>query len=64
MKNTLSKQISSVLTFFLALTYSQISLSKGGSLVTDDLDSLSATAKIQFYSPYAQRNFPDRPLWE
>ncbi len=58
-----SKQTSSVLTFLLALTYSQISLSEGGGLVTDDLDSLSATAKTQPYSPYAQRNFPDRPLW-
>jgi hypothetical protein len=63
MKNMPSKQISSGLTFLLALTYSQISLSEGGGLVTDDLDSLSATAKTQPYSPYAQRNFPDRPLW-
>jgi hypothetical protein len=52
----LKNKISSVLTFFLALTYSQISLAEGGGLVTDDLDSLSATAKTQSYSPYVMAN--------
>ncbi len=35
----------------------------GGGLVTDDEASLSRAARTEPYSPYAQRNFPDRPLW-
>ena len=35
----------------------------GGGLVTDDESSLSAAARTEPYSPYAQRSFPTRPLW-
>lgn len=62
MKNWSSKQTCSALTLFLALGYSQSAFTEGGGLVTDDPDSLSATAKTQPYSPYAKRNFPVRPL--
>ena len=63
MKKRSSKQTCSALTLFLVLGYSQSAFTEGGGLVTDDPDSLSATAKTQPYSPYAKRNFPDRPLW-
>lgn len=47
----------------LALNISQPVFSSGGGIVTDDPDSLSGVAREETYSPYAQRNFPDRPLW-
>ncbi len=46
-----------------ALGLSQISFAGGGGLVTDDEASLSGAARTEPYSPYAQRNFPNRPLW-
>jgi hypothetical protein len=49
--------------FFLALGFSQTAFSEGGGLVTDDTSSLFSAGKKETYSPYAQRNFPDRPLW-
>ncbi|MBE9550304.1 MAG: DUF3604 domain-containing protein [Proteobacteria bacterium] len=42
---------------------SQAVYSSGGGVVTDDTDSLSGAAREGTYSPYAQRNFPERPLW-
>ncbi len=47
----------------LTLIYSQCVFSAGSGLVTDDASSLSATTKKESYSPYAERDFPDRPLW-
>ena len=49
--------------FCLALTYSLNTFSAGGGIVTDDTSSLYAAGKKETYSPYAQRDFPDRPLW-
>lgn len=43
--------------------FSQSAFSAGGGIVTDDPESLTAVARTQPYSPYAQRNFPNRPLW-
>ena len=37
--------------------------SAGGGIITDDVTSLSGIARNTPYSPYAQRDFPDRPLW-
>jgi hypothetical protein len=47
----------------LAAGLSQTAYSEGGGIVTDDESSLSAAARTEPYSPYAQRNFPNRPLW-
>ena len=49
----------------LVLTWgvSQTVSAEGGGLVTDDEASLSRPARTEPYSPYAQRSFPDRPLW-
>jgi len=49
--------------FCLALGFSQTAFSEGGGLVTDDTSSLFSAGKKETYSPYAQRNFPERPLW-
>lgn len=57
------QRTSSVLIVCLGLGFSSTVLSEGGGLVSDDPDSLSASAKKQPYSPYAQRSFPTRPLW-
>ncbi len=35
----------------------------GGGIATDDPESLSGVARSKPYSPYAGRNFPDKPLW-
>jgi len=58
-----SKQtgVSALLT--LAMLFSQSVFSTGGGLVTDDTSSLFSVGKKETYSPYAQRDFPDRPLW-
>ncbi len=47
----------------LNMAISQIAIASGGGIVTDDESSLYASEKKATYSPYAQRNFPDRPLW-
>jgi hypothetical protein len=47
----------------LFLGFSQSAFSTGGGLVTDDTSSLFSAGKKETYSPYAQRDFPDRPLW-
>ena len=47
----------------LTLSVSQAALSSGGGIVTEDPDSLGGVAREVTYSPYAERNFPDRPLW-
>ena len=60
-----SQRISAVVIMCFSLGFSTTAFSAGGGsgLVTDDPESLSAAARTQPYSPYAQRNFPDRPLW-
>jgi hypothetical protein len=47
----------------LSAGFCQTALSQGGGIVTDDESSLSAAARPEPYSPYAQRDFPIRPLW-
>ena len=47
----------------LSFAFSQSAISAGGGLVTDGTSSLVSVGKKETYSPYAQRNFPDRPLW-
>jgi Protein of unknown function (DUF3604) len=54
-------RLSTVLSLSLALSHSLFAGQSG--LVTDDKSSLYAAAKKDTYSPYAQRNFPNRPLW-
>ena len=60
---SMKKRTAVSLALYLTLSFSQSALSAGGGLVTDDESSLHAAAKKETYSPYAQRNFPDRPLW-
>ena len=47
----------------ISIAFSQSAFSEGGGIVTDDTSSLFSAGKKATYSPYAQRNFPDRPLW-
>ena len=61
--NRTSKQTGVLALLYLTLAFSQSVFSAGGGIVTDDESSLHAPAKKETYSPYAQRNFPDRPLW-
>ncbi len=51
------------ITVIVTLGLCQRAFSEGGGLVTDDEASLSGAARTEPYSPYAQRNFPNRPLW-
>ena len=51
------------ITGIVILGLGQSAWAGGGGLVTDDTESLSAAARKEPYSPYAQRNFPTRPLW-
>ena len=46
----------------LGLSHSVFSAGSGG-IVTDDTSSMYSAGKKETYSPYAQRDFPDRPLW-
>ncbi len=47
----------------LVLIFGQTTQASGGGIVTDDPESLTGVAREETYSPYAQRNFPERPLW-
>jgi hypothetical protein len=47
----------------MTLGLSQSAFSSGGGLVTDDEASLSGAARTEPYSPYAERDFPNLPLW-
>ena len=58
-----SKQIALTSLFGLSLVLSQNAFTSGSGIVTDDTSSLYAAEKKVPYSPYAHRNFPDRPLW-
>ncbi|MCK5662872.1 MAG: hypothetical protein KAI17_05265, partial [Thiotrichaceae bacterium] len=62
-QDKIAKKSGVAVLFSLALTYSLSAFSAGGGIVTDDTSSLHAKAKKETYSPYAQRDFPDRPLW-
>jgi hypothetical protein len=57
------KKSSMASALFTALAFSHSALSAGGGIVTNDTSSLFSAGKQETYSPYAQRNFPDRPLW-
>ena len=59
----ITKQTGLATLFCLTIAFSQSAYSAGGGIVTDDTSALHASAKKDTYSPYAQRNFPDRPLW-
>jgi hypothetical protein len=61
--NHISRQANSLALLYLTLVFSHSAFASGGGLVTEDTSSLNAPAKKETYSPYAQRNFPDRPLW-
>ena len=58
-----SKQTSISALLCLILAFSQSAFAAGGGIVTDDASSIYQSEKKQTYSPYAQRNFPNRPLW-
>ena len=47
----------------LALGFGQTAFASGGGIVTDDPESLTGVVRQETYSPYAERNFPDKPLW-
>jgi len=51
------------ITLLLIFGLNQSAFSSGGGIVTDDEASLSSSARQEPYSPYAQRTFPNRPLW-
>ena len=61
--STIIKRTSATIMLGLLLGGSQTVFASGGGIVTDDPESLSGAAREDTYSPYAQRNFPDRPLW-
>jgi len=46
-----------------ALALPGMALASGGGLVTEDTSSIYSPGQQKTYSPYAQRNFPERPLW-
>lgn len=58
-----SKQTSISALLCLTLALSSGAFASGGGIVTDDPSSIYQSEKKQTYSPYAGRNFPDRPLW-
>jgi hypothetical protein len=61
--NRITQQAVVAVALCLTLGFSQTAFSSGGGIVTDDETSLSGAARTQPYSPYAQRNFPNLPLW-
>ncbi|VAX06890.1 FIG00801583: hypothetical protein [hydrothermal vent metagenome] len=63
LKNNVSKYTRAPVILCLGLAFSQSIYSAGGGIVTDDSSSLTAKEKVAPYSPYAQRNFPEKPLW-
>ncbi len=52
-----------LITVIMTLGLSLSAFSSGGGIVTDDEASLSGAAVAEPYSPYAQRSFPNLPLW-
>jgi Protein of unknown function (DUF3604) len=63
MLTDMPKRVALSLALCLSLGLCQSALSSGGGLVTDDKTSLGGISRPEPYSPYAQRNFPERPLW-
>ena len=61
--NRITQQTVIAVALCLTLGFSQTAFSSGGGIVTDDETSLGGAARTQPYSPYAQRNFPNLPLW-
>ncbi|MFW2372050.1 MAG: DUF3604 domain-containing protein [Gammaproteobacteria bacterium] len=59
----LSQPTTTALAICLSLGFTGTAFSSGGGIVTDDKTSLSGAARTEPYSPYAQRSFPNRPLW-
>jgi hypothetical protein len=51
------------ITVIMTLGLSLSAFSSGGGIVTDDEASLNAAARTEPYSPYAERDFPNLPLW-
>lgn len=64
-QSPINKHFISCITAALSLTlvFSQSAFSTGGGLITDDTSSLFSAGEKETYSPYAQRDFPDQPLW-
>ena len=63
MHNVILQRTGVAVALCLTLGLSQSVFSAGGGIVTDDEASLSGVARTEPYSPYAQRNFPNWPLW-
>lgn len=61
--NRILKRVGVSALLCLTITFHLSVFAAGGGLVTDDASSLASTGTKETYSPYAQRNFPDRPLW-
>ncbi len=47
----------------LAFVMPSFAYASGGGIATDDKESLTGMAQSTPYSPYAERNHPNRPLW-
>ena len=61
--NRLPQSLSAAAILCLTLGLSQNAFPEGGGLVSEDESSFSAVTKVESYSPYAERNFPNLPLW-
>jgi len=59
----LPQRTTAALVVCLSLGLTGTAFSSGGGITTDDKSSLSGAARTEPYSPYAQRHFPNRPLW-
>jgi len=63
LSNRLPQSLSATVILCLTLGLSQNAFPEGGGLVSEDESSFSAVTKVESYSPYAERNFPNLPLW-
>jgi len=63
LSNRLPQSLSVTAILCLTLGLSQNAYPEGGGLVSEDESSFSAVTKVESYSPYAERNFPNLPLW-
>ena len=61
--NRVSKRAGVSAVLCLVLGFGQSAFSSGGGIITEDTASLSSAERAAPFSPYAQRNFPNRPLW-
>jgi len=62
-KNVARRSSRNNLALAVALVCSPGIYASGGGLVTDDTSSLYSAGEKKTYSPYAQRDFPNAPLW-